>query len=251
MKASKTKTVNNSMNILITGHSRGLGKALTIHYLRKGHVVTGLSRSPMTGGETHTTLRQVAVDLANLKALQNALKKNIDNEESYELIFLNAGQLGNIKKMAKTDLTEIQSLMDLNVWANKLILDWLISKKIIPEKIIVISSGASKKGNLGWGSYAISKATLNMLVQLYAHEMPQTQILALSPGLVRTQMQAQLQEFSKTQYPSLQRFQESWENGATPSAETVAEQLAKIVSSTESYESGSFIDIREIKSVEI
>ena len=241
----------NNMDILITGHSQGLGKALSTHYLRKGHVVTGLSRSLMDGGQAYKTLKQVTVDLANLQALPETLKDNIDNEKFYEVVFLNAGQLGDIKRIAELELSEIWTLMNLNVWANKIILDWLISQKATPKTIIVISSGASKKGSLGWGSYAISKAALNMLVQLYAHEMPQTRILALSPGLVRTQMQAQLQEPSKEQFPSLKRFQESWENETIPSAETVAEQLAKIVSSAKNYDSGSYIDLRETKSVEI
>ena len=239
------------MKILITGHSQGLGRALTMHYLRKGHPVTGLSRNPIDEDRPQTTLKQIIADLANLPALPETLEKNIGNEDFYELVFLNAGQLGNIKRMSELELPEIRSLLDLNVWANKIILDWLISREVPPKKIIVISSGASIKGNLGWGGYALSKATLNMLVQLYAQEMPQTHILALSPGLVRTQMQAQLQKFSKEQFPSLKRFQQSWENKTTPLPETVAEQIAKIVSFSSDYESGSFIDLREIESIEI
>ena len=237
------------MNILVTGHSQGLGKALTMHYLGKGHVVTGLSRNLLDDYEPHKTLKQVPMDLANLVALPEALEDKIHSEECYDLVFLNAGQLGNIKRMTELELPEIWSLMDLNVWANKVLLDWLQSRKIPPEKIIVISSGASIKGNLGWGGYALSKSALNMLVQLYAHEMPKTQILALSPGLVRTQMQAQLQQYSKEQYPSLKRFHEDWEKKITPLPETAAAQIANIVSSSKDYESGSFIDLRDVTSV--
>ena len=76
--------------------------------------------------------------------------------------------------------------MKINVWSNKVICDWLL--KSIPEiyQIVFMSSGAAVNGNRGWGSYSLSKATLNMLAKLYAAEAKQTHFSALAPGLVDT-----------------------------------------------------------------
>lgn len=72
--------------------------------------------------------------------------------------------------------------MDINVWANKLIIDDLAARHVAPRRIVLISSGAGVVGNHGWGAYALSKAALNMLAQLYAHELPSTQSLRSHRG---------------------------------------------------------------------
>ena len=108
----------------------------------------------------------------------------IQNHE-FDIVILNAGILGEIRILNHTNLTEIKDVMELNVWANKEIID-AISSYASAKQIIGISSGAAVNGTKGWGAYSLSKSTLNMLLKVYANELPQIHFSALAPGIIKT-----------------------------------------------------------------
>lgn len=232
------------MNILITGHSRGLGAALTRQALARGDAVYGLSRSALA--VHHEALHQLPCDLANPDAIAPALTQLVPDEIALDQVYLNAGILGRIADLRDTSLTEITAVMDINVWANKLIIDWLAARAVVPARIVLISSGAGVVGNHGWGAYALSKATLNMLTQLYAHELPTTQLLALAPGLVDTDMQAALREVDAARCPAVKRLHAAHGSAAMPDADTVAARIAAAETRLDALASGSFVDLRKL-----
>ena len=232
------------MNILITGHSRGLGAALTRQALARGDAVYGLSRSALA--VHHEALHQLPCDLANPDAIAPALTQLVPDEIALDQVYLNAGILGHIAHLRDTSLTEITAVMDINVWANKLIIDWLAARAVVPARIVLISSGAGVVGNHGWGAYALSKATLNMLTQLYAHELPTTQLLALAPGLVDTDMQAALREVDAARFPAVKRLHAAHGSAAMPDADTVAARIAAAETRLDALASGSFVDLRKL-----
>ena len=233
-------------NVFITGNSSGLGLALAEDYLQQGWSVFGMSRRgcPLQ----HADLRDVQLDLADAEAIPGALDHLLGKLAQLDLVILNAGVLGDIELLTKTPLSAIQRVMDINVWANKLILDWLHHSGIAIGQIILISSGAAVNGNKGWNAYALSKATLNMLTQLYAAELPDSHLIALAPGLVDTDMQAYLSENVDTkQYPSFARLLAARSSGAMPSAAEAARNIARIIPTLpDLFDSGSFADIRNL-----
>ncbi len=232
------------MNILITGHSRGLGAALTRQALARGDAVYGLSRSALAVHES--ALHQVACDLVKLDTIVPALAQLVPAEVALNQVYLNAGVLGRIAGLKDTSLNEITAVMDINVWANKLIIDWLATRAVAPARIVLISSGAGVVGNHGWGAYALSKATLNMLAQLYAHELPATQLLALAPGLVDTDMQAALREVDAERFPSVRRLHAAHGSAAMPDADTIAARINAAEPRLATLASGSFVDLRKL-----
>ncbi|MGE3847453.1 MAG: SDR family NAD(P)-dependent oxidoreductase, partial [Gammaproteobacteria bacterium] len=173
------------MHVLITGHSRGLGAALCHRHLAAGDQVWGMSRGatarPAPG------LHERRGDLARLDQVTSSLDALVPRDVALDRVYLNAGVLGRIANLRDTPLADIAAVMDINVWANKLVLDWLAARARPAADVVLVSSGAGVTGNHGWGAYALSKAALNMLAQLYAHEMPDTHLLALAPGLVDTE----------------------------------------------------------------
>ena len=64
--------------------------------------------------------------------------------------------------------------MQINVWANKLIIDTLLANINNVKQIVGISSGASQSGARSWNGYALSKAALNMLISIYSAEVSNT-----------------------------------------------------------------------------
>ena len=237
-----------TQTVFITGNSSGLGFGLTDAYLSRGYEVYGLSRRGYAGIENRS-LHDVRCDLAQQSAIPPTLETLLGGVKELALVILNAGILGRIQSMTDTPLGDILHVMDINVWANKIILDWLHARSTPVEQIVLISSGAAVKGNRGWGAYALSKAALNMLTQLYALEFPDTHLCAFAPGLVDTPMQDYLcdpGEVDVRQYPSVQKLRTARGTEAMPTPKEAAEQIIEVITKLKDYPSGSFVDIRTI-----
>jgi NAD(P)-dependent dehydrogenase (short-subunit alcohol dehydrogenase family) len=231
--------------VLVTGNSSGLGLGLTRRLMRQGAAVYGLSRS----GCPEETAGDVRVDLADYAGIAPAMAQLLDGVERLDLVVLNAGLLGQIQSMQEADIAELRQLMDVNVWANKPILDHFLANGIEVGQIIAISSGASVSGNFGWSGYSISKAALNMFVQLYAHEFPGTPMHSLAPGLVDTGMQEFISDrVDVERFPALKRLQEARGTDAMPDNDTAAQQIIDSLERLCDAPSGRFLDLRNLLS---
>ncbi|NBC14939.1 MAG: SDR family NAD(P)-dependent oxidoreductase [Gammaproteobacteria bacterium] len=137
--------------------------------------------------------------------------------------------------------------MDVNLWANKTVTDWLYARGRPVDQVVMISSGAAVLGNKGWGGYALSKAALNMLAKLYSHEFPQTHITALAPGIIDTAMMDYLcGEADAEAFPALQRLRDARGSERMPDPDTAAARVVSVLPRLRAWPSGSFVDIREI-----
>lgn len=231
------------MNVLITGTRSGLGYALASFYIERGDRVYGLSRRTPDNADRYSF--HVA-DLADPGATVHALCAICPGK--LDLVLLNAGTLGSVGAVSKTSMQEMKRQMDVNVWGNKSVLDYLIQHKVRVEQVIAISSGASISGNLGWNGYSLSKAALNMLIKLYASEMTDTHLCALAPGLVGTPMLESIVNGSHdtTRYATVQTIRESQEKGLVQSPASTAERIDSVRTTLRSYPSGEYLDIRNI-----
>ena len=232
------------MNVLITGTSSGLGYALAQQYLAEGHHVYGIARRPTA--IDHAKFTSSELDITNTEELQAYLETLSVYCPSFDLVVLNAGILGEIGDMKDADLTKLKEVMDINLWANKVILDQLLKSEL--KQVVAISSGASISGNRGWNGYSLSKAALNMLMQLYAAEEGNCHFTAFAPGLVDTAMQDQICSMTEIDnYSSIQRIQSARGTETMPTAEDLAARLPQVFLDLKAkQESGSFIDIRKL-----
>jgi benzil reductase ((S)-benzoin forming) len=229
--------------IFITGNSNGLGLGLTRYYLQQDANIYSISRSPCP--IDNPRLHQRQLDLSDLDSIPSALQSLLPKQ--LDLVILNAGILGAIQDLADTDLQQVRQVMDINVWANKIIIDSLIKQGIQVRQLILISSGASVNGNRGWGIYSISKASVNMMAKLYATEMPDTHITAYAPGLVQTDMQEYLcHQVDTAKFPSIQRLVDAYHTDDMPDIDSAAQKIALSFPRCLDYPSGSFLDIRQL-----
>lgn len=228
-----------SKNILITGCSSGLGLALTNFYLDSGFTVYGISRSKVD--IKHENFNFKAFDLSKVENIKENLTSFIDEIKEIETVFLNAGTLGEIKEMSNLTVDEIKKVLDLNVFANKELLDILSKSKV--SNIIALSSGAAIKGSKGWGAYSLSKTSLNMLINLYSKEMLNTKLLAVAPGVIETPMTDIIRfEVDDKIFTSAKVLKE----GEIQQAPDAAKRLYKMIKRIDEFESGTFIDVRNI-----
>jgi alcohol dehydrogenase len=233
-------------NIFITGVSSGIGHSLARHYLAQGYNVYGISRRIPKDLDSQDNFHFVECDLKDFESIKISLERLFHNRVMFDYGFLNAGVLGDIEEIVDTNLHDIKDVMDINVWSNKIILDFIYSSKIEFKQIIATSSGASKNGNKGWGSYSLSKATLNMLIKLYSNEL-NAHCIALAPGLVYTEMfDTLLNHVDTHKFPSVARLKEHAKNDNVNSADEIAQKIDKYMPKLLSYESGSFVDLRNI-----
>lgn len=237
------------MNVLITGNSSGLGLGLTEALMERQAIVWGMSRRgcPLKA-RFDDVIRDRRQDLGQLSTLSEGLDRLLSDCLRLDLVILNAGLLGRIQDIHLTDVHDLEHLMRVNVWANKIILDWLIERQIPVEQIVAISSGAAVNMNYGWGGYSLSKAALNNLIQLYAPEMTDTHLSALAPGLVDTGMQDYLcGEVDSEEFPSVQKLKDARGTDRMPSARQAAETILDLLAGLrENHPSGAFVDVRHL-----
>jgi NAD(P)-dependent dehydrogenase (short-subunit alcohol dehydrogenase family) len=231
--------MTNRKNILITGIGSGLGEALAKEYLAQGDTVYAIGRKFPKELDHNPHFFFFPFDLSQTFMLQSNIKEFI-NKHSFDLVILNAGMLGEIKTLQKTDLTEIKEIMELNVWANKELID-LLSTHAFVKQVVAISSGVTVNGLKGWGAYSLSKSALNTLLNIYAKELPEIHFTSLAPGIIDTPMTQQIiHHVDNIEFPSAKYLKE----GSLQTSKEAAKVLRAIFNTLLNYESGSFLDIQ-------
>ena len=233
--------------VLITGVHKGLGLGLARTYLANGWAVWGISRNPPESIMDHPDFHFFKRDLRQLDNLDVYAHELSEKAQGFDMVYLNAGMLGTIQQFEKTAYPEIRNIMDLNVWANKMLLDGLLRATTPPGQIIAISSGAAKNGSCGWGPYSVSKAALDMLIRVVSNETPGVHMCALAPGLVGTDMlDTILNAPPRPQFEADCTLRRAQAEGNIQTPDTVARLLYRIAPRLLSVESGTHQDVREL-----
>ena len=230
-------------NVFITGVSSGLGLALAEEYVNLGWSVYGVSRRKCPLPEVNWR----ATDLSQEESILEVLTTLIPREVKFDLVVLNAGRLGPIADLHTVGLDELKLSMDVNLWSNKLIIDKLFENAHGVKQVVAISSGASVSGNRGWNGYALSKASLNMLMKLYAEEFNESHFCAFAPGLIDTAMQDQICSMTEIdKFNSVGRIQGARGTETMPTPQVLAKNLPAVFNELKNYPSGAFVDIRKM-----
>lgn len=230
-------------NILITGVGSGLGEALVEAYLNNGDAVYAIGRHLPKRFENNPHFFFFPYDLSETFMIKSTIKDFVQNH-SFDIAILNAGVLGDIETLSKTDLSHIQNVMDINVWANKELIDTLAEHTEHIGQVVGISSGAAINGSKGWGAYSLSKSALNMLINVYSKELPHIHFTALAPGVIDTRMvQHIIDDVDDTVFPSAKTLKVSHIQSPKEAATMLLHTFPKLLS----YESGSFLDVRTME----
>ncbi|MFC2127586.1 SDR family NAD(P)-dependent oxidoreductase [Bacteroidota bacterium] len=238
--------------LLITGGSKGIGKALAKKYLDKGFQVFSISRT-FCDLEGTTNIQGNLAETQEIPAYFEKVLTYIDLEKisSFTLIN-NAGSLGTIGNIEKNTPTNISQTVNINLTA-PLILSLLFIKKLqvysFSKKIISISSGAAIKPYPGWSSYCSTKAGLDMMTKTIAEEQKPlahgVKLTAIYPGVVETAMQKKIRATSKKDFKNVQRFIDLKENNELYTPDYVANKIYEL-DINNILENGDVIDIRKI-----
>lgn len=236
-----------TQTIFITGVGSGIGHALAETYLGRGARVYGIGRREPADLAGAPGFAFASLDLSRTESIFPVVSRLIAGVAKLDAAILNAGVLGEIGDMSGTSLERMRYVMEVNLWANKPVLDALFDGNREVTQVAAISSGASVSGARGWNAYALSKAALNMMMKLYAEERPETHFSALAPGLVDTDMQARIRGLAPdARYPTVERLKRAAGTEAMPSPEALAPRLADAIQGLLRRKSGEFHDLRSL-----
>lgn len=209
-----------SKNILITGNTSGLGLALN-KLLIKNNTIYSISKSKLEKNIKNKI--HITSNFNDLKKLKNDLKK-FSKIKKIDYIFLNAGILGDLNFAKNLNINKLIEAININVLANKILIDFFLKKKIIIKNIIAISSGAAINGKEGWLLYSTTKSMLKMLIEVYSLENKKINFCNLAPGLVKTKMQRKI-FLNKKKIKSLNLFKELYKNNLIEEPNVVAKKI--------------------------
>jgi NAD(P)-dependent dehydrogenase (short-subunit alcohol dehydrogenase family) len=190
---------------LVTGASRGIGRAVALELARAGAHVIALARTQGALEELDDEIRAagseatlVPCDAKDFPALDRLGAAIYERWKKLDIFIGNAGILGPVTPLAHVDPKQWDDVFAVNVTANwRLIrsLDVLL-RTADAGRLVLISSGAGhkEKFNPYWGPYAASKAALDGIVRTYAAEtvnVSSVKVMAANPGPLRTRLRAQ------------------------------------------------------------
>jgi len=187
---------------VVTGASRGLGRAAALALAKEGAHVIAMARTQGGLEELDDEIKAlggsatlVPADLKDFAAIDRLGAAIFERWKKLDILVGNAGVLGKLTPLAHADQKMWDEVMAVNVTAN-----WRLIRSLDPllraadaGRAVFVSSAAAQKCLAYWGPYSISKAALEAMVKTYAAEIATTGARAncFSPGPTRTRMRAQ------------------------------------------------------------
>lgn len=224
-----------NIKVIISGHSAGLGLALSEYYLSQGCTVLGLARRRMDDRPSER-LQQYRIDLSDSRALSAWLASGLLQDfirDADELVLINnAATVAPNAIAGRQDALAISRAVALNVTAPMLLSNAVIAAvpEALPLKIVHMSSGAGRHAYPGWSIYGASKAALDQHALCVAAEKHKNiNIISVAPGVIDTGMQAEIRAAAPDDFPILARFQMLKEQGGLSNAEDVAKMIAAMI----------------------
>lgn len=187
---------------LVTGASRGIGRALAIglagagaHVIAAARTVGGLEELDDVIKSAGGTATLVPIDLKDLDAVERFAPAIEQRWGKLDILVGNAGVLGSISPVPHIDAKVFDDVFKVNVTANFRLLKSLdpLLRASDAGRVVMLSSGAARRVRAYWGCYAASKAALEALVRAYAAEtrnITAVRAMLVNPGPVRTAMRA-------------------------------------------------------------
>ncbi|MDR2467366.1 MAG: 3-oxoacyl-[acyl-carrier-protein] reductase [Spirochaetaceae bacterium] len=190
---------------LVTGASRGIGKAITVRFLAEGAEVWGIgTREPAdlaeqcaaSGGNLHWH----NADLGNVDTLEATIENLISASGGFDILVNNAG-ITRDNLSLRMPLEDFQKVLDINLTAAFLVAR-TVGRAMIRKRagsIINMASVVGMHGNGGQANYAASKAGLIAITKSLAAELASrdVRVNAIAPGFIATDMTAAMTSEAK------------------------------------------------------
>lgn len=178
---------------LITGGTRGLGRALARALVGRGWRVVLDGRDSQRLAEVAAELPSAAVIPGDVTdpAHREHLAAAVAGFGRLELVVNNASDLGPspLPALAAIRLEALRALYETNVIAPLALIQLVLpALRASAGAVVNVSSDAAVEAYEGWGGYGSSKTALDQLSAVLAVEEPLVRVYAVDPGDMRTDM---------------------------------------------------------------
>jgi 3-oxoacyl-[acyl-carrier protein] reductase len=235
-------------NVLVSGATRGIGKAIATSFLKSGAQVIGVYGTDVESaakfleelGELQQNLTLYRCDIADAGSVL-ALFRNIEEKYATLDVLVNNAGIRRDAVLALMDIRDWQRVIDVNLTGT-----FLMSKQAIHimmkkkyGRIITITSPVSHLGFAGQSNYAASKAGQVAMTKSLAKETARKKITVncVSPGFIDTDFINDLPEQQLAEYKKMvpmRRFGK---------AEEVADAVLFLASAASSYITGAVLEV--------
>lgn len=187
---------------LVTGASRGIGKAAAIELARRGHHVVAVARSKLALEKLDDEIKAaggsatlIPMDLKDKNAFETAGQALATRFGRLDGLLGNAGILGTLGPLEAIGPRSFEETIEVNLTAN-----WRLIRAMSPllqrseaPRAVFVTSGVVPRPRAFWGPYQASKAGLEALIAAWADETEamKLRVNLFDPGATRTGMRAE------------------------------------------------------------
>jgi len=185
------------MNILLTGSSTGIGRALAARLLSRGHHVWGLARSDQSDfAALYPAFRHTRCDVSDYSAVAAATSAYAAAWPQLDAVICAAGLQGEIAPALTADPLKwsatVRANLDGTYFALRAFAPLLLNRPAFSSraKIVCFSGGGATKARVNFSAYGVAKTALVRLVETIAEENRDQplDINALAPGAINTRL---------------------------------------------------------------
>ncbi len=187
---------------LVTGATRGIGRAIAVGLARDGAHVIALGRTQGALEELDDEILAMSGERATLVPIDIAEGDGVDRLggaiferwKRLDILIGAAGVLGITTPVPHLDPPAWDRVMAVNLTANYRLIRSMdpLLRNAEAGRLVFLTSGAARRPRAFWGAYAASKAGLEALAAAYADEVEHTavRVAVVNPGPMRTRMRA-------------------------------------------------------------
>ncbi len=174
---------------LVTGASRGIGRAIAERLLDEGIEVVGVARRFEERLKSRTGFRAVNIDLSKLDELPNALKSLAAEHATIDTVVCNAGY-GRFGSLEEFSPRQIRRMIDVNLTSQILVARTFLPliKRMGRGNMVFIGSEAARTGGRKGAVYSAAKFALRGLAQSLREECSPSGVRVgiVHPGMVQS-----------------------------------------------------------------
>jgi benzil reductase ((S)-benzoin forming) len=234
---------------ILTGASRGLGRAMASQLLAPGTFLLTLSRKPDASLASEAAARgaqleQWAVDVADAGDAAARLEGWLHGLGSARFtratLINNAGIIGRVGPVDATNADTLAAVLRVNLEAPLLLTAAFLRATrgwAAPRRVLHISSGAGRRPIAGWTAYCAAKAGLDHATRVMAldevHQPNPARLCSLAPGVIDTDMQGELRAADAAGFPDRAQFVQLKQTGNLASPEAAAARVFAFLERTD------------------